>query len=140
MAEESKGDLLYLLGHVAWRLVQAAAVTAGAIMVMMLIPRSGDGKEKAYVAAMKSDLRNLVMVQEAYFADHATYATTLNQFPPVTYWASAGVLVVVEQSTAAGWKAAATHQGTKVRCAIFVGDVPPARKQMVQAQPLCWKP
>lgn len=141
MAEEPKGDLLYLLGHVAWRLVQAAAVTAGAIMVMMLIPRSGDGKEKAYVAAMKSDLRNLVTAQEAYFADHVAYAAAVDQLRDASqFWSSAGVTLVIEQVTAQGWRAIATHGGTRFRCAIFLGNVAPPRKDMVPAQPLCWKP
>lgn len=141
MVEESGSDFLYLLGHLAWRLVQAAAVTAGVIAVIMLVmPGRGHTKEKAYLATMKSDLRNLLTVQEAYFADHGAYAPTLDQFPPVSYWASAGVMVVVEQATPTGWKATATHNGTKYRCAIFVGDVPPPRKQAVQAEPICWKP
>lgn len=141
MAEESRGDLPYLLGHVAWRLVQAAAVTAGAILVLMLIPRSHDSKEKAYIAAMKSDLRNLVTAQEAYFADHVAYAAAMDQLRDASqFWSSAGVTLVIEQVTAEGWRAIATHGGTKVRCGIFVGNVPPPRKGMVTAQPLCWTP
>lgn len=140
MAEESGNDLLYLLGHVAWRLVQAAAVTAGVIAVLMLAMPRGHTKEKAYIATMKSDLRNLVTVQEAYFADHGVYAPALDQFPPDSYWVSAGVMVVVEQATPTGWKATATHNGTKYHCAIFVGDVPPPRKNAQIGTPVCWKP
>lgn len=140
MTEETGSDLLYLLGHLAWRLVQVAVVTAAMIGVMMLVmPRGGDTKEKAYIATMKSDLRNLVTAEEAYYADRNGYAG-LDQLSGNYFQASTGVFVVVDQVTAGGWSATATHNRTKYRCVIFVGDVPPPRKEAKPATPICWKP
>ena len=47
------------------------------ILAAIAIPKFANTKEKAYVAAEKSDLRNLVTAEEAYFADHTTYTTTI---------------------------------------------------------------
>ena len=45
------------------------------ILAAIAIPKFANTKEKAYIAAMKSDLRNLVTAQESYFADYVTYAS-----------------------------------------------------------------
>src|SRR4026207_1871486 len=44
------------------------------ILAAIAIPKFANTKEKAVVAGMKSDLRNLVTAQEAFFADNKTYA------------------------------------------------------------------
>src|SRR6266498_2255049 len=43
------------------------------ILAAIAIPKFANTKEKAYLASMKSDLRNLVTAEEAYFADYTTY-------------------------------------------------------------------
>src|ERR687891_1614852 len=43
------------------------------ILAAIAIPKFASTKEKAYLAAMKSDLRNLVTAEEAYFADNTAY-------------------------------------------------------------------
>ena len=45
------------------------------ILAAIAIPKFANTKSKAYIAAMKSDLRNLVTAEESYFADSAAYAT-----------------------------------------------------------------
>ncbi len=42
------------------------------ILAAIAIPKFANTKEKAYLASMKSDLRNLVTAEEAYFAEHTT--------------------------------------------------------------------
>ena len=49
------------------------------------------------MATLRSDLRNLVTAQEAYFADHVTYAASLRQLQ--SYQASPGVTVVILTSS-----------------------------------------
>ena len=39
------------------------------ILAASAIPKFANTKEKVYVASLKSDLRNLAVAQEAYFAD-----------------------------------------------------------------------
>src|SRR5438067_13065005 len=43
------------------------------ILAAIAIPKFANTKEKAYIASMKSDLRNLVTAEEAYFADSIKY-------------------------------------------------------------------
>ena len=45
------------------------------ILAAIAIPKFAATKDKAKLAAIKSDLRNYETVQEAYFSDNGTYAT-----------------------------------------------------------------
>src|SRR6266571_5304722 len=47
------------------------------ILAAIAIPKFANTKEKAYLASMKSDLRNLVTAEEAYFADSVKYTSNL---------------------------------------------------------------
>src|SRR5436189_5718309 len=47
------------------------------ILAAIAIPKFANTKEKAYLASMKSDLRNLVTAEEAYFADSVKYSGTI---------------------------------------------------------------
>ena len=80
-------------------------------------------KEKAYIAAMKSDLRNLTLAQIAYFDDHFQYAPALallefNKSPGVT---------IIWLGGPRGYTARAIHEQVASQwCAIFFGDPSPA--------------
>ena len=52
------------------------------ILAAIAIPKFANTKGKAYVTQMKSDLRNLITAEEAFFADSAKYAnaTSLLKF------------------------------------------------------------
>lgn len=105
------------------------------ILAAIAIPKFANTKEKAYIASMKSDLRNLVSAQESYLADNTTYAGSTSQ---VNYGQSAGVTVTITSGTASWWGATAWHNGTSVTCAIFYGSnatpVAPATKE---GEPAC---
>src|SRR5256885_15463715 len=80
-------------------------------------------KEKAYLASMKSDLRNLVTAEEAYFADSVKYTTNLG----TAYATTSGVGVAPGQPititlTADGWQATVVHSTPPKQCAIYVGS------------------
>src|SRR2546421_7985723 len=45
------------------------------ILAAIAIPKFANTKGKAYLASMKSDLRNLVTAEEAFFADSVKYST-----------------------------------------------------------------
>lgn len=67
---------------------------------------------------LKSDLRNLVTAQEAYYADHSSYADEIDR---LRFRASSGsqVRLVVTQNS--GWAAVATDDATAGRsCAIWI--------------------
>src|SRR5438094_6533888 len=73
------------------------------ILAAIAIPKFANTREKTYVAAMKSDLRNLATAEEAFFYDSAKYTPSLaqmNSFAPTI-----GVAVTVNEATATGWSA-----------------------------------
>ena len=89
------------------------------ILAAIAIPKFSNTKEKAYMAAMKSDLRNLVTAEEAYFADNTTYTSDA---AVMSYNSSAGVAVAitVDKTVPVGFSAIATHSGTAETCAIYI--------------------
>lgn len=91
------------------------------ILAAIAIPKFANTKEKAYVASMKSDLRNLITAQESYFSDNnSTYATSTTGLG--TYYKSTtGVTVTIGSVTATGWAATASHPQTTKTCSITLG-------------------
>ncbi len=88
------------------------------ILAAIAIPKFSNTREKAYIASMKSDLRNLASAQESYFADNLTYTNDLGL---MDFSASQGVTVAVTAASAQGWSATADHAGTDQTCALFNG-------------------
>src|SRR5258705_6960208 len=109
------------------------------ILAAIAIPKFANTKVKAYTAAMKSDLRNLVTAEESFFADSGTYIawgdTNKLKFKPSTGVSTPSILIGQGY-----WSATVTHsQIMNFTCAIGVntpnpkvttaGDGQPARKQ-----------
>jgi type IV pilus assembly protein PilA len=91
------------------------------ILAAIAIPKFSNTKEKAYIASMRSDLRNLITAQEAYFSDNnSTYAASIAAMG-TNYYPSAGVTVVIGGVTNTGWSATATHPSTAKTCALSMG-------------------
>ena len=91
------------------------------ILAAIAIPKFANTKEKAYVASMKSDLRNLITAQEAYFSDNnSNYAAAISNLG-TNYKASTGITVVLNTVTNTGWKASATSNSTAKTCTIELG-------------------
>ncbi len=91
------------------------------ILAAIAIPKFANTKEKAYIASMKSDLRNLVTAQEAYFSDNnSTYAGSIAAMG-TNYKGSTGVTVTINSSTNTGWAASASQNSTTKTCSITLG-------------------
>ncbi len=91
------------------------------ILAAIAIPKFADTKRKAYVTAMKSDLKNGVSAAEAFFADNNTYVG----FPAPT--ASSGVTLTVSALTATGYTITATHaQAAGASCTVGAGTGTPS--------------
>ncbi|MGE5802624.1 MAG: hypothetical protein ACM358_10220, partial [Gemmatimonadota bacterium] len=71
------------------------------------------------VATLKSDLRNLITAEEAYFADNVKYTSSLRD---LGFTPSPGVGIPELTVTADGFIAIAQHLATKLRYCIFVGS------------------
>src|SRR5258706_2172296 len=100
------------------------------ILAAIAIPKFANTKAKAYIASMKSDLRNLVTAEEAYFADSVKYsATTSCTTPPtvatvnfcVTTGNTLGTILLAAGNGGLLEKNTNTQlHGPPARCAIFV--------------------
>ena len=92
------------------------------ILAAIAIPKFSATREKAYFAAMKSDLKNLASQQEIYYSDTYAYSATDTD---LAFTNSDGVTVTITVSTANdGWNATATHAalGTTEGCAMYYGN------------------
>jgi type II secretion system protein G len=105
------------------------------ILAAIAIPKFANTKEKAYVASMKSDLRNLVTAEEAYFSDNTSY--TNSTASPMQFNASAGVTVAITSADGKGWAATAYHNATTKTCGIFIGTATPPVSGANEGEPKC---
>ena len=104
------------------------------ILAAIAIPKFANTKEKAYVAAMKSDLRNLVTAEESYFADQVSYTTATTA---INYNSSTGVTVTIGTANGTGWNATAKHNATTKTCGIYVGSASAPITGHNEGEPKC---
>ena len=76
---------------------------------------------RATLAAMKSDLRNLMSVQEIYYGDHEAHADDLTS---LEMRLSDDVELLELRTTAGGYGARVTHRHNESTCAVFIGERP----------------
>lgn len=93
------------------------------ILAAIAIPKFQNTKGRANAAALKSDLRNIAIAQEAYFYDHVSYADDMAQ---LTAHTSPGVTVTLATPVPGAWIATATHPASyPLRCTLFFGPMTP---------------
>ena len=108
------------------------------ILAAIAIPKFASTKEKAYITAMRSDLRNMMTAQESYFSDYGTYTsntTNLKGFSQTT-----GVHVAVGEATGGGWWASSTHNAlqSSQTCEIAVGtSASSGGRSLNEGEPTC---
>ena len=98
------------------------------ILAAIAIPKFANTKDKAYVAAMKSDLRNLATYEEQYAADQngtyfsgtATSATPLQGFSPSQNVTIIATIVAGPPQT---WTATSTHSQSAKTCSNVTGAI-----------------
>ncbi len=92
------------------------------ILAAIAIPKFSATREKAYYAAMKSDLKNLASQQEIYYSDAYSYSDDTDL---LAFTNSEGVIVDIPEATNIGWSAFTTHlalDASNDGCAIYYGD------------------
>jgi prepilin-type N-terminal cleavage/methylation domain-containing protein len=98
------------------------------ILATIAIPKFANTKTRAYIASMKSDLRNLLTSEESFFADSikygsATSCTTPPTVSSVNFCPSSGNNIAGPIVNGGGWSATMTNSNVTnplVTCAIFV--------------------
>ena len=108
------------------------------VLAAIAIPKFANTKEKAVVASMKSDLRNLAAAQEAYWVETRGYYGGVVPNAVLQFQPSPGVLVTMVAATNAGWSARATAVPlTTSQCVIFYGTTPPVAPALVDGAVAC---
>ena len=105
------------------------------ILAAIAIPKFANTKSKAYITAMKSDLRNLVTAEEAFFSDSAKYTNAMTQ---LKFNVSTGVGSPTIATGAGYWTATNTHtQLTGQTCGIGINTTNPLVTSAAEGEPAC---
>ncbi len=112
-----------------------AAIVIISILAAMASATVYRSKNAAYLAAMQSDLRNLIRAQEEYHASSNIYftndpgnadgATYTKSVDGLDFTPSQNVVIKIRANNR-GWSARAEHENRspdKFYCAVFIGDV-----------------
>jgi prepilin-type N-terminal cleavage/methylation domain-containing protein len=118
------------------------------ILAAIAIPKFANTKDKAKIASMKSDLRNLVSAQEGHFADFATYATgnddtnaCIANTTTVCFAPTLGNTLAIGVATAGGFNATITNASLSQAktCGVFGGNAAAPNAAVLQeGAPACW--
>lgn len=106
-------------------LIAAAVCFVGVFVIGIIaaiaIPKFANTRQKAYVAEMKADLRNLVTAEEKYQAAHQAYQPDVAALDGFTF--SEGVeLVQPIDAGRDGFSATVKRDPSGMQCTIRVGD------------------
>ena len=111
------------------------------ILAAIAIPKFANTKSKAYVTAMKSDLRNLVTAEEAFFSDSTYYVDANTLVAKNSYKNSSGVGVPNVTPGPGYWSATVTHsQLSGATCGIGVNTTNPIISAAGDGEPSCYVP
>jgi hypothetical protein len=126
-------------------LVLAGALLVGAahLQAQQAAPAAGPPDTVALRAAratLRSDLRNFLVAQESYFANHATYARSLREMA-ATYLPSRGVTIVLLTSSNTGHgEIAIIDRMPGLVCGMFVGSSPSPLGTGDEGEVVCREP
>jgi len=145
IADDGCLDFGGALGKLCKQAEQRTARAVGPRGSALARAHAASTKSEAYDASMKSDLRNLVTAEEAYFADSVKYSSRITCADPprrgaVAFCATAGNVlgaVTVGSGTGAGWSANIKNANTPRTCAIYIGAVTPLAPATREGQPVC---
>ena len=105
------------------------------ILAAMAIPRFQSTKGKAYVASLKSDLKNLSTAEEAFFYEHRVYSVNIDSLKASI---SPGDSLTIVNATASGWSATAYNPNSWPHtCALFYGTITAVAPATVEGEIAC---
>ena len=122
------------------------------ILAAIAIPKFANSKEKAILTNMKTDLRNLVTAQEAFYFDNSDYAgsttagaqvNALGGAGKITFLPSTGNVLVLTYVSNTGYKAVMTNPvlvAGLLNCGVYVGAAANSPNAAVtqEGAPACW--
>ena len=128
------------------RQLSGAAFGAGILAVTSATLTAQSPSTADRIAIMRGDLRNLVVSQEAHFAEYSTYAMRVGSNPDAgvaLLSLSPGNVLVISNVTQEGWTGTMTHRGLPpdaVTCGVFIGPLrnAPNVATTQEGAPACW--
>ena len=107
------------------------------ILAAIAIPKFATTKNKAYEAAMKSDLKTLATAEEAFFADSTHYGTA-TELGTARFTSTTNVGTPTITTGAGYWLATVTHsQLTGKVCGVAYGTTNPTLSTAGEGEPAC---
>jgi prepilin-type N-terminal cleavage/methylation domain-containing protein len=124
--------------HAGFTLIELLIVVVViGILATIAIPKYSAMREKAYVAAVTSDLKNLASQQEIYLSNNYSYAPTTTALGLTL---TKNVIISINEYSGTGWAATGTHSGLAgAQCGIFFGSASAsnASPALVPGEVLC---
>ncbi|MGE0354770.1 MAG: type IV pilin protein [Gemmatimonadales bacterium] len=117
------------------------------ILAAIAVPKFANTKQKAILATMKTDLRNLATAQEGHYFNFSTYASAVGAVEALGTAAfqptSGNVLQPLTNVTSSGYTAVMTNPGlvgAPNTCGLFVGPAGNSPNAAVtqEGSPACW--
>jgi prepilin-type N-terminal cleavage/methylation domain-containing protein len=93
------------------------------ILASVAIPKFAATKDRAKLASLKSDLRNMMTAQETYFSDYKTYGSLANLRAATRFTLSPGNTLAISRN-ATGYRGTARNNSITngfQRCRVQVG-------------------
>ena len=105
------------------------------ILASIAIPKFQSTRERAYLAAMRADLRNLANQQDVYYNDNYTDTADTGA---LDFDNTAGVNIDIPTAANTGWSASATHDALPSEsCSIYHGDAPALAPATIESVVIC---
>jgi len=105
------------------------------ILAAIAIPKFSSTREKAFMASMKSDLRNLATLQDIYHNANYTHSSSAIDLAFVN---SDGVTVTISEATGTGWAATSAHVGFPgAECELIQGNATAVGPATVEGSIAC---
>lgn len=96
-------------------------VTTLGILATIAIANYASARDRAYIATIVSDLKNISYAQELYFTNNYEYAQAT---PQLDEYSQSPDVILLLVATREGWTAKGTHKANSdYQCAVFSGTV-----------------
>ena len=107
------------------------------ILAAVAIPKFAATKEQAYVANMKSDLRNFATAEENFSSDNNIYYAGVVPAAGLLYSPSPGITITITEASTLGWAAVASSNFSARTCALYAGAVTPPSPAVTEGTIAC---
>ena len=105
------------------------------ILATIAIPKFTSVRERAFLATIKADLRNLANLEDVYYNSNYTYTSSLTD---LVFTSSEGVVITIPEADQSGWSVTAYHVGLPSEsCGLYHGSAAPVTPATVVSSVMC---